>query len=188
MRVLFASSEIYPLAKTGGLADVSAALPLALAEMGVEIALLMPGYPPALAAAANKSVVAEIADLAGVGVTRLIEARMPDTGLAGLAGRLPDAVRPARRSLPGRTGRRIGRTMPAASRCSAASLRSSRPAISSLNWRPDVVHANDWHTGLVPAYLDARPGATARHPLHDPQSGLSGAIPRLGVPQPWAAG
>jgi starch synthase len=37
MRVLFVSSEIYPLAKTGGLADVSAALPEALAGMGVEM-------------------------------------------------------------------------------------------------------------------------------------------------------
>ena len=45
MRVLFASSEIYPLAKTGGLADVSAALPIALAGLGVEVRLVMPGYP-----------------------------------------------------------------------------------------------------------------------------------------------
>ena len=45
MRVLFASSEVYPLAKTGGLADVSAALPKALTALGVETHLLLPGYP-----------------------------------------------------------------------------------------------------------------------------------------------
>ena len=37
MRVLFASSEIYPLTNTGGLADVSAALPMALTELGVDM-------------------------------------------------------------------------------------------------------------------------------------------------------
>jgi starch synthase len=51
MRVLFASSEIYPLAKTGGLADVSAALPRALVELGVDVRLIMPAYAQALSAA-----------------------------------------------------------------------------------------------------------------------------------------
>ena len=51
MRVLFVSSEIYPLAKTGGLADVSAALPLALAGLCVDVRLLLPAYPQALEAA-----------------------------------------------------------------------------------------------------------------------------------------
>jgi len=48
MRVLFVSSEIYPLVKTGGLADVSAALPKVLTALGVEIQLLLPGYPKAI--------------------------------------------------------------------------------------------------------------------------------------------
>src|ERR1051326_2401003 len=47
LRVLFVSSEIYPLAKTGGLADVSAALPRALPAQGVDVQLMMPGYPGA---------------------------------------------------------------------------------------------------------------------------------------------
>jgi starch synthase len=44
VRVLFATSEAYPLAKTGGLADVSRALPLALARCGVDVRLLLPAY------------------------------------------------------------------------------------------------------------------------------------------------
>jgi starch synthase len=48
MRSLFVSSEVYPLAKTGGLADVSAALPIALSSLGVDVRLVMPGYPEAL--------------------------------------------------------------------------------------------------------------------------------------------
>ena len=54
MKVLFVSSEIYPLAKTGGLADVSAALPKALATLGVDIRLVLPGYPTALRVAAEQ--------------------------------------------------------------------------------------------------------------------------------------
>ncbi len=48
MRALFVTSECHPLIKTGGLADVSAALPAALAEHGIDIRVMMPGYPEAL--------------------------------------------------------------------------------------------------------------------------------------------
>ncbi|MEA1938486.1 MAG: glycogen/starch synthase, partial [Pseudomonadota bacterium] len=44
MKVLYVSSEIYPLAKTGGLGDVAAALPCALRDSGVDIRLMMPAY------------------------------------------------------------------------------------------------------------------------------------------------
>lgn len=56
MRVLYISSEIYPLAKTGGLADVSSALPSALRALGVDVRQLMPAYPQALANVAGASV------------------------------------------------------------------------------------------------------------------------------------
>ena len=45
MRVLAVASEIYPIIKTGGLADVAGALPLALRAEGVEMRTLVPGYP-----------------------------------------------------------------------------------------------------------------------------------------------
>jgi hypothetical protein len=90
MRVLFVSSEIYPLAKTGGLADVSAALPRALAGLGLDVHLVLPGYPHALEAAADKRIEAElpapelpITELSDstAEMTRLVAARMPDSGL-----------------------------------------------------------------------------------------------------------
>lgn len=79
MRVLFASSEIYPLAKTCGLADVSAALPIALSGLGVDVRLVMPGYPEALDTAADVKVEAQCRHN-GVR-TRLLSARLPDSGL-----------------------------------------------------------------------------------------------------------
>ncbi len=46
MKILFASSEAVPFAKTGGLADVSGSLPRVLAEMGHEVFLILPKYRP----------------------------------------------------------------------------------------------------------------------------------------------
>ena len=80
MRVLFVSSEVFPLIKTGGLADVSAALPEALAELGLEVQLLLPGYPKALEMVANKAVEVEFADFMGAGPMRVISGRIPDIG------------------------------------------------------------------------------------------------------------
>ncbi|MBU6471471.1 MAG: glycogen/starch synthase, partial [Alphaproteobacteria bacterium] len=56
MRVLFVTSEVQPLAKTGGLADVSGALPIALARRGIDVRLLMPAYPGALAQLKNPKI------------------------------------------------------------------------------------------------------------------------------------
>ena len=50
LRILFATPELAPWVKTGGLGDVSAALPAALAEAGLEVRVLVPGYPALLAA------------------------------------------------------------------------------------------------------------------------------------------
>jgi starch synthase len=76
MRVLFVSSEAYPLAKTGGLADVSAALPQALTELGVDVRLVLPGYPCALETAAHKNVEATFRRGAGAAPTWLISTSM----------------------------------------------------------------------------------------------------------------
>jgi glycogen synthase len=78
---LFVSSEIYPLAKTGGLADVGASLPSALSAMGVEMRLAMPGYPGAIEAAGPVTVQASVDDFMGAGPLRILAARIPDTGL-----------------------------------------------------------------------------------------------------------
>ena len=81
MRVLFVSAEIFPLVKTGGLADVSAALPHALTQLGVDVQLILPGYPQALAAAVDKSEIATLPQELGLEESRLVKARMPDTGI-----------------------------------------------------------------------------------------------------------
>lgn len=157
MRVLFASSEIYPLAKTGGLADVSAALPKALAKLGVDMHLLLPAYPKAIELAEKKSIELELADFMGAGPLRVISARTPDTGLpVWLVDCPPLFRRPGgpyqdqdRRDWPDN-----------ALRFAAFDHVAAQLAHGRLleQWRADIVHANDWPTGLVPAILAEAPG------------------------------
>jgi len=149
MRVLFASAEAYPLAKTGGLADVSAALPRALAELGVDVRLVLPGYPCALEAAANKIVETERPRAAGAEPTRLIRGCMPDTGLPIWLVDCPD--------LFNRKGRlyqdHAGADWPDnAQRFAYFSATAAQLASGKLvpHWQADVIHANDWHAGLLP--------------------------------------
>ena len=63
LRVLFITPEIYPACKTGGLGDVSAALPMALQHLQTDIKILLPGYPSVLQGVKYKKAVHEFNDL-----------------------------------------------------------------------------------------------------------------------------
>jgi starch synthase len=76
LRILFATSECAPLVKTGGLGDVSAALPAALAALGVDARILLPGYRQVLAQLPACREIARFAASAGLPGSRLIETRM----------------------------------------------------------------------------------------------------------------
>ena len=152
MRILFATSEVHPLIKTGGLADVSASLPAALQALGQDVRVLLPGYTQVLDALQNKKVVATFKPFEDQAEVRLLSAKMPVTNVplyvldaphyycrvAGpyqyhLGGDWPD--NPMRFGLLSRV---------------AAMLGSSS---SPVKWQAELVHCNDWQTGLVPAYL-----------------------------------
>ena len=66
MRVLIASSEIDPLAKTGGLGDVCAALPIELARLGADVQLMLPAYESALDLVRAPRLLADLGELLGV--------------------------------------------------------------------------------------------------------------------------
>ena len=186
MRVLFVTSEIYPLAKTGGLADVSAALPKALTALGVEMHVLLPGYPKAIEAAANKSVTVELADFMGAGVVRLISARTPDILLPIWLVDCPSLFRRA----GGPYQDEDGQDWPDSAQRFAlfnhvAALLSCGQMVK--NWHADLIHANDWPTGLVPAILTACPAprpATVFTIHNLAYQGLFPAalFPKLGLP------
>jgi starch synthase len=152
MRVLFATAEAYPLAKTGGLADVSRALPISLSRLGVDVRLLMPAYPRAYLRIEEPKIAAAIPPALGVADATLIAGRFPDTDLPVYLIDSPSLYRrgggiyqdeagqqwpdnPLRFAFLAHVGREI--------------------AMGRLNidFRPDLVHANDWHAGLLPLYL-----------------------------------
>lgn len=187
MRILFAVSEAFPLVKTGGLADVAGALPAALAAQGVDVRLMLPAYPACLDGALNKRDGLVLGDLLGLGETRLIEAEMPDTGVklllvdnAGLYRRGGGPYQDA----GGRDWADNDR------RFAVLSMAAARVAIGGANraWRPDILHAHDWQTGLAAAYLKlARvPAVKTVFTIHNLQyRGLFGAdaLPGLDLPQ-----
>jgi starch synthase len=90
IEVLSIASEVYPLIKTGGLADVAGALPKALAPLGVSMHTLVPGYPAVLARLADGRVVGGFDDLFG-GPARLLAGRVEGLDLIAIeAGHLYD--------------------------------------------------------------------------------------------------
>jgi len=161
--VLFVCAEIYPLAKTGGLADVCAALPAALANEGIDVRLMLPAYPTVLA---GVEAVRQVRLLSGGG--RILNARMPDSGLPIYLFDQPDLFArpggpyqdPDRRDWPD-NHRRF------AAFCAAAATLALDGDIDG--WVPDLVHAHDWHTALIPALfgLQTRPHPPSVLTIHN---------------------
>jgi starch synthase len=146
--VLAVVSEIFPLIKTGGLADVAGALPGALAAEGVAVRSLIPGYPPVLHALEGGVVVARLNDLFG-GEARIVAAKA-----AGLDLFVIDAPHLyARDGDPyrGPGGYDWGDN---AFRFAALSRMAVMLAQGLVDgYRPDILHGHDWQAGLMPAYL-----------------------------------
>ncbi|MBU0596391.1 glycogen synthase [Candidatus Bipolaricaulota bacterium] len=152
MRVLFASSEVSSFAKTGGLADVALALPKALAESGIDVVVVMPKY---------RAVEAEMTQAASFDVPVAGEAKRCDA----YRGTMPKSEVPIyflahdpyfdRPALYGE-----GSEYPDALERFTFFSRGALALCEALDWIPDVIHINDWHTALIPALL--RSGATPR--------------------------
>jgi starch synthase len=155
VKILFATSEIAPWVKTGGLGDVAGALPAALRALGHDVRVLVPAYPALLQAFPDAPEIARPHWLGGLLPTPgLRQAVAPDGTPLLLLDYRHYFDRPGNPYL-GPEGRdwldnhlRFGLL----SRV-AAWLGSEA---SSLDWVPDVVHCNDWQTGLAPAYLAYR--------------------------------
>ena len=147
-RVLFVAAEAFPLAKTGGLADVCGALPSALARLGVEIVSMIPGYPQALDATIAKESVGEL-DLPLA--NRLVAGISPLTGLPVLLFDCPVLFRRGGtlyQDSDGEDWRDNDRRFSFFCQAAAQVALGRTPLVA-----PDIVHAHDWHAGLVPTLL-----------------------------------
>ena len=160
MRVLHVCSEIYPLLKTGGLADVAGALPVAQGKSGCDARVLVPGFPALRAGILDQQLVAEVNPAFGAKAIRLFLGTLPGSSLAVYVIDAPDLYdRPgnpyadANNHAYPDNDRRFALLGWIAARM-ADGLDAS--------WQPQVVHAHDWHAGLAPAYLKAAQQATGR--------------------------
>ncbi|MBE0626253.1 MAG: glycogen synthase GlgA [Burkholderiales bacterium] len=159
LRVLFATSECAPLVKTGGLADVSAALPAALGALGHDIRILLPGYREVLAQLPHSREIARVAALADVPGARLL-LEQTAAGVALIVLDCPELY--DRSGGPYQTGAGVDwpdNAMRFGLLSRVAALLGS--SVSPLDWQPQVLHCNDWQTGLAPAYLRHAAGARA---------------------------
>lgn len=151
-KVQFVASEIFPLGKTGGLADVCAALPAALTRLGADVHLVMPAYEQALDLAVKPRVAVKLDDVLGFDKVRVYAARTPDSGLPVNLIDIPSLYRDGGGIYRNADGSdRLNNAI----RFGAFSWAAARLAAghSSSAWRPDIVHFNDWHTGLIPLML-----------------------------------
>ena len=159
MRVLYVCTELFPLLKTGGLGDVSGALPPALRAAGCDVRVLLPGFP-AIRAGILRSELPQagplvlppqggpdLAPLALAQAPALTPATLPGSGLAAYVLDVP--------ALFDRPGN------PYADRLGDNGLRFALLGWAAAcighgldgDWQPDIVHCHDWHTGLAPLYL-----------------------------------
>ncbi len=161
-KILFVTSEIYPLVKTGGLADISGALPLALKKIGLDVRVLTPGYPPILDQLPDAKPLADISALAGeLGPARILGATMPGNDLQLLILDCPALfARPGGPYLSPEGLDWEDNVLRFGLLCRAGALISS--ADSPLEWKPDIAHCNDWQSGLIPALLHYNPKPHAK--------------------------
>jgi starch synthase len=153
MKVLAVTSELFPLIKTGGLADVAGALPLALAAEGIAVTTLVPGYPAVLAGLADAQIVLEIADLFGA------PARVVRGSAAGLDVLAIDA--PHFYARPGNPYQSPGGSdwPDNAQRFAALGRVAALVGSGALaGYAPDILHLHDWQSGLAAAYVRQQGG------------------------------
>jgi len=152
MKILIVASEMFPLVKTGGLADVVGSLPVSLAKRGCDVKVLIPDYPGIAEQLQDLQQGPSLGDPYGHGEIKLLSGKLEQSGLSIW---LVDA--PLLFDRPGTPYLGLdGYDYPDNhKRFGALSWTGAVIAQHGglIGWQPDLVHCNDWQTGLLPAYL-----------------------------------
>ncbi|MEN8178397.1 MAG: glycogen synthase GlgA [Pseudomonadota bacterium] len=160
MKILLSTSEAAPLIKTGGLADVAGSLPVALRSLGHDCRIILPAYPVTIENSDNLETVAELALPGHNKTVRLLSGTV---GAHKIPVYLVDA--PVLFDRPGNpylspegfnwpdNADRFGLF------CRAAVHVAMNKC--GLGWKPDILHANDWQTGLIAPLLQKTPDRPA---------------------------
>jgi starch synthase len=186
MKVLHVAAEVFPLVKTGGLADVLGALPQALIGQGVDVRLLLPGLPAIVDAVLHQKVVGTIGASFGAARITLRLGQMPYSKVPVYVIDAPHLFRRAGSPYQTSDGsewpdniQRFGLLGWVAAHLASGEL--------DPGWVPQVLHAHDWHAAMSFAYVAAHPPtdlATVFTVHNLAYQGLfpSGDFPLLGLP------
>ena len=149
MRILFAASEAVPFAKTGGLADVAGSLPPALASLGHDITVVLPRYRQVDVARYKLKPVSSFFVPLGAWQERCDVLKGASSGgvtvyfiSKDIYFDRPELYGTGRADYPDNAERFIFFSRAVLELCIA------------LDLRPEIIHCNDWQTGLVPLYLE----------------------------------
>jgi starch synthase len=148
LRICFVSSEVAPFAKTGGLADVAAALPRFLAAAGHDVRVFMPMYGSMDHSGLASKPVEGLADIPVNLAGRQVACTVLETVAApgGPPLYLLDCPEYYHREA-------LYGSDPDEHQRFAMLCRATLEGCQRLQWRPDIVHCNDWHAALIPLYL-----------------------------------
>ncbi len=160
MKVLQVAAEIYPWIKTGGLADVTGALPQALREAGADVRLVLPGFPAIAAALEQQRTLACFGPIFGAGEVRLVLGSLGQDGVSVVMVDAPWLYRRDGGPYQAPSGANWPDNL---QRFALLSWVAAHLAAGEFDprWLPDIVHAHDWHAGLACAYMAAHPGRSA---------------------------
>ncbi|MHA2369495.1 MAG: glycogen synthase GlgA [Candidatus Hodarchaeales archaeon] len=157
MKALFITSEAIPYAKTGGLGDVSASIPASLSELGHDVKVVLPKYGSIDAQKHNIKQTSLSMEVSlgpiGTSTVKIWRSTLPETDVEiyFLENELFD-----REGLYQENGKDYADN-------DVRFILFSKGAVAlcgALSWKPDIIHLNDWQSGLVPVFLQERLGRT----------------------------
>lgn len=143
LKILVVSAEAVPFAKVGGLADVAGSLPKALRRLGHDARLALPKYGRINEAQFGLTQVLDLLPVPAGSDQEL--ASVFESAVEGMPAYLIDSDRYfGREEVYGYDddGERF-----------VFFCRAALEMLKALDWRPDVIHCNDWHTGIIPNWL-----------------------------------
>lgn len=156
-KILFVTSEVVPFIKTGGLADVSSALPQMLAELGHEVRIVVPKYG---IVDDRKYKIHEVVRLKDIQIKigdKDVTFSLKSCFLPGQRVRVQIYFLDNEKYFKSRSSLYAdpltGKDYPDNDERFTLLSKSVFELISKLGWEPDIIHCNDWQTGLIPAYL-----------------------------------
>ena len=156
LKILFVSSEIEPFAKTGGLADVSSALPQMIKEHGHDIRVMMPRYGTISDRKFKLHDVIRLKELQLPIGNSIKVANVNSSFISNLKIKVQVYLL-ANKELYGRNGIYSSATtlkeFPDNDERYIFFARGVLETLKRLGWQPDIIHCNDWQTGLIPAYM-----------------------------------